>query len=478
LIKNIKKLFQPAPHIAILPSEYIDAKYKIIRWQTFLGIFLGYMGFYFLRNNFALAMPYLQKEGFSKATLGMIFSALPLAYGISKFVMGSISDRSNPKYFMAAGLFASVVVNFLLGTEAIFNYITLAFLLMFVNGWTQGMGWPASARVIVHWFSKKERGTKTAIWGTAVNIGGGLVAQLALLGMAIFSSWHSIFYFPAIVTLIIVFIILFTVRDTPQSEGLPPIEEYKKEEYAETNATSSTKASKNKTERELSTKEILFKYILVNKYLWFLSLANIFIYIIRYGVINWAPVYLTEIKHFNPTDSSWAYSLFEFAAIPGTLLAGWLSDQKYFSSRRTAANIIFMVFVTLGVLAYWMVPPGYKIYDYITLLSVGFLIYGPVLLVYIVAMDVVPKKAAGTAAGFCGLFGYVGGTVMANAGMGVVVDHFGWNGGFILLLASCGLTIFLLSLTLFKQTASAEKEQEATIELTGQVATEAAESSE
>ncbi len=39
---------------------------------------------------------------------------------------------------------------------------------------------------------------------------------------------------------------------------------------------------------------------------------------------------------------------------------------------------------------------------------IGFLIYGPVMLIGVHALDLVPKKAAGTAAGFTGLFGYVG----------------------------------------------------------------------
>lgn len=450
----MKKLFRPSPHIARLPQEQIDSKYKKMRWQVFAGIFTGYMGFYFLRNNFALAMPYLQQEGLSKSMLGLIFSALPLAYGFSKFIMGSVSDRSNPRYFMATGLIVSVIVNLLLGTHVVIHCIPAMFLLMFINGWAQGMGWPASARVIVHWFTKKERGTRTAIWGTAVNIGGGLVAQLAVLGLLIFSSWHSVFYFPAIISSVIVAIVLFTVRDTPQSEGLPPIEEYRSADYENIEENIDNK----KKERELSTKEILFKYVLVNKYLWYLSLANIFVYIIRYGVINWAPTYLMEAKHFNVAASGWAYSLFEFAAIPGTLLAGWVSD-KYCRNRRTLASIVFMVFVTAGVLAYWLVPVGHKLYDYITLLSVGFLIYGPVLLVYIVAMDIVPKKAAGTAAGFSGLFGSVGGTVIANAGMGFAVDKFGWDGGFILLLASCGLAICFLSLVLPWRADSVKKEE-------------------
>ncbi|MDR1057522.1 MAG: phosphoglycerate transporter protein PgtP [Coxiellaceae bacterium] len=440
-MKRVLKVFRPAPHIARLPQEKITAKYKLMRWQVFFGIFFGYVSLYFLRNNFSLAMPYMLQEGFSKTQLGLVFSALPLAYGISKFIMGAVSDRSNPRYFMTVGLIISALINLFYGTNFILSSISLMFILMFFNGWCQGMGWPASARVIVHWFSKKERGTKTALWGTAVNIGGGLVALLVNLGLMIFASWHSIFYFPAIISLVIAIFVWLTVRDTPQSEGLPPIEEHKKHHYE--NIITST--SKN-YEEELSTKEILFKYVFVNKYLWYLALANMFVYIIRYGVINWIPTYLTQAKEFTPSASRWAYFLCEFAGIAGTVLGGWLSDQ-FFHTRRAPVGIIFMFIVTIGILAYWFVPRGYHLADCVTLIVVGCAIYGPILMIYVSAMDMVPKKAAGTAAGLVGLFGYVGGAVLANAGVGYIVDRLGWDGGFVLLLISCGLTILFFALT-------------------------------
>lgn len=82
-----------------------------------------------------------------------------------------------------------------------------------------------------------------------------------------------------------------------------------------------------------------------------------------------------------------------------------------------------------------------------SLIAIGFLIYGPVMLIGVHALDLVPKKAAGTAAGLTGLFGYVGGTTIANAGVGFVVDLYGWAGGFIMLLISCVLAIIFLALT-------------------------------
>ena len=89
--------FKPAPHIAELPADKIDSTYKRLRWQVFAGIFFGYAAYYFVRANFDLAQPGLIQQGlYTKAQLGVIGSAAGLAYGLSKFVMAGMSDRSNP----------------------------------------------------------------------------------------------------------------------------------------------------------------------------------------------------------------------------------------------------------------------------------------------------------------------------------------------------------------------------------------------
>ena len=63
------------------------------------------------------------------------------------------------------------------------------------------------------------------------------------------------------------------------------------------------------------------------------------------------------------------------------------------------------------------------------LIAIGFFVYGPVMLIGLFALDLVPKKAAGTAAGFTGLFGYVGGAVSANIVIGYAIDSSGWDAG-------------------------------------------------
>ncbi|MCA0990712.1 glycerol-3-phosphate transporter [Pseudalkalibacillus hwajinpoensis] len=438
--------FKPAPHQERLPEEKVDSEYKKLRLQVFLGIFIGYAGYYLIRKNFSIAIPYLTEEGFTKGELGLALSAISIAYGISKFVMGTVSDRSNARYFLATGLILSAIINLMLGMVPFFtSTIAIMFVMLFLNGWVQGMGWPPSGRTLVHWYSVSERGTKTSIWNVAHNVGGGLMAPLAVAGASItatyfgarFAGYEGIFILPALVAVLVAILAFVLMRDTPQSVGLPPIEEYKNDYQ-----------NKEKTmyETEFTTKEILFKYVLNNKWVWIIAIANVFVYFVRYGVLDWAPTYLSEEKAFNMEESSFAYFLYEWAGIPGTLLCGYISD-KLFKGRRGPAGFVFMLGVLVAVVVYWLNPAGNPMIDNLALIAIGFLIYGPVMLIGLQALDFVPKKAAGTAAGLTGLFGYLGGAVMANALMGYVVQISGWDAGFMLLTGSCVIATILFAVT-------------------------------
>jgi OPA family glycerol-3-phosphate transporter-like MFS transporter len=278
-----------------------------------------------------------------------------------------------------------------------------------------------------------------AFWNVAHNVGGGLVGPIAILGVAVFSDWHAILYTHGLLSLLVVVFILLTVRDTPQSQGLPPIEEHRND-YPKTFEYEATH------EKEFSTKEIFFGHVFNNKLLWSIALANAFVYLVRYGVLDWAPTYLGEVKQFSFDDSSWAYALYEWAGIPGTLLCGWMSD-KFFRGRRAPVSIVYMFLTGVCVVVYWLNPPGNPAVDIAMLIAIGFLIYGPVMLIGVHALDLVPKKAAGTAAGFTGLFGYVGGAVSANIVIGALVDAYGWDAGFLLIAGSCATAIILIAMT-------------------------------
>ena len=132
------QILKPATHRELLPSERIDPEYKKLRLQVFLGIFLGYAGYYLVRKNFSMVMPDLIERGYSKGQVGVAISAISISYGISKFLMGTVSDRSNARVFLPLGLILSALTMIAMG---IFSFATgsiaIMFFLLFINGWFQ-----------------------------------------------------------------------------------------------------------------------------------------------------------------------------------------------------------------------------------------------------------------------------------------------------------------------------------------------------
>jgi len=553
----MRSLLTPPPAAPPIPEDQIPSTYQRYRWQVFTGIFIGYAAYYLLRKNIQLAGPYLTDFGFTKSDLGFAFSGVAISYGLSKFLMGTVSDRSNARNFLSIGLVITALLTILAGffcssawigdvkttksehiatvqfveeanskeniakvkilqlktvtdanaganltkMEFVENESTKGMLanenvievrvlkpkktqaesaavnktaaesddadvkladvkLAVVNineskkssiliiwfgiqlliGWFGGCGWPPCGRVMTHWFSLKERGRTIAVWNVAHNVGGGLIAPITAFGVGIFGLLHweyGVFYLPAVIAIGVAFIAWLLIRDTPQSCGLPSIEHFTNDfppEYSE------------KNEQELSMYEIIFKYILNNRVLWLLGIANAFIYLLRYGIGDWAPTYLAEAKHYDIHESAWAYFLYEFAAIPGTLICGWLSDTR-FKGRHAVTSIVFMALTLPFLLLYWLNPLDAKWLDFLSLIILGFLIYGPVMLIGVLALEIAPKKASGSSAGFMSVWGYFVGTAFfANYLMGLISDKFDWDGGFIFLCAGCVLSIIFLTI--------------------------------
>ena len=355
----MRSFLAPPPHKEIMTGPEVDSIYKKKRLQVFLGIFIGYAGFYIVRKNFSMAIPGLEALGFTTGELAVVLSMNAIAYGFSKFLMASISDRSDAREFLPLGLvMAALSMAFMivpvqwLGVERKGWAIALMSVLNFLVGWFNGMGWPPCGRVMTHWFSIKERGTWMSVWNCAHNVGGALVGPMATYGAVWFGSWFygahydhyfliGSFAFPAAVAILIAIIAYCLIRDTPQSLGLPSIEKW---------SGHAAKHYSEKSEEVISVKEI-FRTVLSNKLLWYIAFANAFVYMVRYGCLDWAPKILTD-KGIDITSTGWAYFAYEFAAIPGTLFCGWLSD-KVFGGRRALPTMLFMALVGVAIFIYW-----------------------------------------------------------------------------------------------------------------------------
>ena len=447
-----------------------DRRYRVLRWQVFFGAFIGYSAFYIVRKNLSMAIPSITEltgGAITKGDLGTVLAMNAVAYAFAKFFMATVSDRSNARRFLPLGLvFSALSMLFMIVPIAALDIAhcpdnkTLAIVLMgvlnFLVGWFNGMGWPPCGRIMTHWFSQGERGTWMSFWNCAHNVGGGLVGPMATYGALWFGNWFygthtelyflaGTFIFPAAVAMLLALVAYCLLRDNPQSCGLPSIEKWRNDypkNYSE------------KSETVLSTREILFRYVFSNKMLWFEEIHNAFVYMVRYGVLDWAPTILTD-KGIDLKSAGWAYFAFEYAAIPGTIICGWISD-KVFKGMRALPTIIFMALVALFIVIYWKSGDNITL-NLVSLVGIGFFIYGPVMLIGVQALDLAPKNAAGTAAGLTGFFGYFFGTaILANSLLGYV-SEISMDATFMMLLAACVLAVVFIGMTYREEKYLAKK---------------------
>jgi OPA family glycerol-3-phosphate transporter-like MFS transporter/OPA family sugar phosphate sensor protein UhpC-like MFS transporter len=91
------------------------------------------------------------------------------------------------------------------------------------------------------------------------------------------------------------------------------------------------------------------------------------------------------------------------------------------------------VLAGVALLLFWKGAGESKLWNTVWLCTAGFFIYGPQSLIGIAAAKLATKRAAATAVGLTGLFGYLS-TVLSGWGLGTLVQRHGWDAGFAALL--------------------------------------------
>lgn len=407
----------------------VDAKVKkrfiSYQYQSLVGIFLGYISYYLVRNNFILSSPYLQSElNLSITQIGFISSLMFIAYGLSKGFFSVLADTGNPKYFYGFGLLACVLINIVMGfSESFYLFLILVFLL----GIFQGTGAGPALVVISYWFPRNQRGRANTGWNISHNIGGGLVAPITGVALAWLGTEHwriAIFLVPACFAMVGVVLAFILIKERPFRVGMPPVEDI----YPEVeDSVHGIYIPTQSAPPGFSAFQIFYHYVLKSPHAWYLVGVVIFTYMVRFGTITWIPIYLLNVKGFSKAEMSTAFMFFEFAAIPSTLIAGWLVDRFFVGK---VMKLCFFCFCIVGVSVAGYVSTDSIIIATIFAAAIGCLIYIPHALAGVQAMEVIPSFAIGSAVGLCGFMAYIVGTSLGTTLFGFLVDNFGWASGF------------------------------------------------
>jgi len=407
-----------------------DKKFIKAQWRFIICSMIAYMFFYVTRKNLSMAQPEMLAQGvITKEALGVILTVHGVLYGVSRFVNGFWADRLNGRIFMTLGLALSAVMNLLFGCTSL-TVLFAAFWIL--NGWTQGMGFPPCAKMLTHWIHPKELATKMSVWNTSHSFGSALALGLCSMLFAFGMGWRWCFYVPAVLAALAAVFCFFCVKDGPQEDGLPELD------LSDVRGTAAGTAARKVTDAD--RRRLVFR----NRVIWLCAFANFFVYVVRFGFLDWGPTFLKEHKGIEVSKGGLMIIAFELAAVVGTVFAGWFTD-RVFKGRGIRTCVFCMLFAGLCALGFWYLPDGAPMWQAtLLLMGTGFFIYGPQALVGIVAAQQATNDAAAMANGFMGIMGYAA-TTVSGIGIALISTHFGWNAALLSIgaFALAGMVLFL-----------------------------------
>ncbi len=411
-----------------------DQMWKQWRNRIFITVWVTYLTYYLGRVNFAIAKKSIEIEYpvFDLEVLGLIGTLFFLMYAGGQFVNGALGDKFGARKLVSFGLIVSAGINLLMGFTN--GLVWMMMLLWGMNGFFQAMGWAPSVKTVANWYPAKERGRWSSRLGTSYQVGGAASWILAtFLIVTLGLDWRFAFWVAGIIMLASGVHMYLRVRNAPEEVGLPTIEEEDAGKTAITEARADTHLGFEQT----------LGSIIRNKTVWFASLGLFCLNIVRYGITEWLPYIIQDEVQSTDLFPLWKTLAFPLGGIIGALVCAWFSD-KYLGKRRMPVVTVLFGVLGLSLLAYLMIPPLDWLLGAPMLVLIGFLVFGPhVILVSTIPMEFGTRKAASTATGFIDGWGYVGAAV-TSYGSAIFLNLFGPEGA----IASWAITIILGGLIL------------------------------
>jgi sugar phosphate permease len=428
-----------APEPARAPTTDPEAArraYVAWRWRMFLGFFIGYFILYFCRKNISNALPAMATDlGYSNTALGVIGTTLYVTYGIGKFANGVLADRSNIRRFMATGLILSGVLNLIFPSAA---SIWIFALVWGLNGWFQSMGFPPIARGMTLWFPPQGKSWRWALWTCSHQAG-----TAAIMGFTAFilswGTWRECFWIPGLMCIVMGIVLLWVLGDTPESRGLTSMKAFAGEP-----AGSASEMGPGEF------RKAFVRHVLKNRNVWAIGLADLCVYVVRYGTLDWTSKYLIEARGYEQVGSGFNAMVMPLAGVVGVLVSGFIADAV-FRGRYRLLNVL--CFVGLGACLYGMMSlgPGQPWLVVALLAGIGFFVEGPQsILGGVGAVDAGGSaRVASSAAGLVGILAYFGAS-LSGVGTGYAIDTWGWQGAWTFWIICAGVGL-VLCLTLWRE---------------------------
>ena len=364
-----------------------------------------------------------------------IVIAFQLCYAIGFLGAGRLIDKLGTKigYALATALWSVAAIAHGFVTS------TLGFMVARGGlGVTESGNFPAAIKTVAEWFPKKERAFATGIFNSGANIGA-IIAPLTVPAIAEAWGWKWAFILTGVVGFIWL-IFWFIIYEVPKK--------HKKLSKAEFDYIHSD-PEEEKDELGI-TKTISWTKLLTYRQTWAFAIGKFLTDPVWWFYLFWLPDFLEKQYGLLGTAKSLPLALAYTLSTIGSVFGGWLpmwfmkKGWPVFRARKTSM-LLFALAIVPVVFAQYL---G-SINMWLAVIMIGFAMgmhQAWSSNIFTTVSDMFPKSATASVTGIGGMFGAVGGILIAR-GAGKLFDYYKSIGdkdmGYFIMFIICGLAYLL-----------------------------------
>lgn len=372
------------------------AKFRL--WRILIPVAIWYSFYYLGRLNWGIALPWITQElHITPIQIGLVEATLFWTYAISTFGAGRASDVIGTRRLQFFGGFGTTIFNIAMAFQsAITGFVAF----MGLNGLAQGLASAPTTRLIAQWYPRAKRGFANGVFVTSFSAST-VIAWLVVGYTAANFGWREAFIWPLLIFVLpSTLILFFLVRDTPQQAGFPAYVE-EKDDSASAQAEALT-ADEVRGARAWLTLLKNWRFVLA-------CLSSFTVYIARFGLLTWVPLFFAETAGIKVKDIPIMTVALPLGMLLGPLVAGWISDNVFQAKRYpmilayiTGAVIVLLVIASVPIKELGLT------WAMVLLFLAGFFILGVLGTMWTLAIDFGGRTLPGTAVGTLNFFNYLG----------------------------------------------------------------------
>lgn len=354
------------------------------QFMVLAGIWFAFLISFITRLSWSTIMPTaIDQLHFTVQQGSSYLTAFYIGYAITVLPGGMLADKFGYRKLLLAAVMGNLVV---MAAMAFMHGYWDGLALRFILGLVSGPDLSACLGIITEWFDGKKRATATGIFNTCTSFGLTVINIYAPTVMVHY-GWRSALGVTALFPAAAFVFAWFALKGNPPFPQQFGVKESNGEVIQESSIARLRKAINNRS-------------------VWMLAITGLFATGAKWGVTNWANLYMVKNLQFSVITAGTAMSIFGITSVISMIIAGWISDHSKWSRHVWAA--IFMAIFTPTIVLFALTPHGNLAWLYFATGAMGVGAFMFSTITNNLSVEVAPADQKGTVSGFINVFNQVG----------------------------------------------------------------------